>query len=226
MDKNTGISERILQILKYQGISINKFAKNLGYNRSQTLYDIINSVANPSFDFFEKFSNSEYSVLFNTDWLLTGKGDMLNKSLDNNNDLPMVNYNNSGVPYYDVDFIGGYNIVENDQTINPTYHIDFPQYNKADSWVNTTGHSMEPLINHGDMIAIKKIEDWKTYMLYGEIYAIVTDEYRTVKKVRKSTKGDNYIRLVPLNCDYDEQDIDKRIIRNVFQVVGCAKKIF
>jgi len=55
---------------------------------------------------------------------------------------------------------------------------------------------------------------------------VVTDEYRTVKKVRKSGKGDDYIRLVPLNLEFDEQDIPKSIIRKVFQVLGTAKKIF
>lgn len=61
-----------------------------------------------------------------------------------------------GVPYYDVDFCGGFEIMVNDQTSVPAGYINIPQYNKADSWANITGHSMEPLISHGDMIALKK----------------------------------------------------------------------
>jgi hypothetical protein len=132
----------------------------------------------------------------------------------------------AGVPYYDVDFIAGFDGVENDQTVNPAYYIQFPQYAKADSWVNATGHSMQPLINHGDMIAIKKLEDWDTYLLYGEVYAIVTNEYRTIKYVRKSAKGDEYLRLIPANGEFDEQDIPKSVVRGVFQILGCAKRIF
>lgn len=226
MKKNTGMSERILQILKSQGIKPNKFAQKLGYNRSQTIYDVINGVVNPSYDFFEKFSNSEYSKIFNTDWLLTGKGEMLNSSKNNIETQLTMKYNNKGVPYYDVDFLGGYNFMENDQIIKPTFYINFPKYNNADSWVNITGNSMKPLINNGDMIAIKRIRDWERYILYGEIYAIVTDEYRTVKKIHKSEKVDNYLRLVPVNENYDEQDVDKKDIRHVFQVIGCAKKFF
>jgi phage repressor protein C with HTH and peptisase S24 domain len=131
-----------------------------------------------------------------------------------------------GVPYYDVDFTGGLDSVENDQTANPACYIYFPQYAKAESWVNVTGRSMEPLINHGDMIAIKRLEDWNTYLLYGEVYAIVTDEYRTIKYVRKSTKGDDYLRLIPANNEFDEQDIPKSVVRRVFQILGCAKRIF
>ena len=85
---------------------------------------------------------------------------------------------------------------------------------------------MEPLISHGDMIALKKIEDWPNYILYGEVYGIVTSEYRTVKKVRKSVKGEDYLRLVPVNPEFDEQDIPKSIVRGVFQIIGCAKRIF
>lgn len=132
----------------------------------------------------------------------------------------------TGVPYYDVDFIGGFDLVLNDQTRNPTYYIDFPAYNKADAWANITGHSMEPLISHGDIIALKKIEDWPNYILYGEVYGIITSEYRTVKKVRKSIKGEDYLRLVPLNPDYDEQDIHRSLVIGVFQIIGCAKRIF
>lgn len=77
-----------------------------------------------------------------------------------------------------------------------------------------------------DIIALKKINDWNAYILYGEIYGIITDEYRTIKKVRVSKKGEEYLRLVPVNDAYDEQDIPKSIVRGVFQILGCAKRIF
>ncbi|MDL2230341.1 helix-turn-helix domain-containing protein [Alistipes sp. OttesenSCG-928-L06] len=139
----------------------------------------------------------------------------------------VVNQRRQGVPYYDVDFINGFDLVLNDQSVNPAYHIDFPQYNNADCWVNATGDSMKPLINHGDIVALRHIEDWQTYMLFGEIYAVVTSEYRTIKRVRKSTKGDEYLRFVPFNtAEFDEQDVPIATIQSVSQVIGCAKKIF
>lgn len=82
---------------------------------------------------------------------------------------------------------------------------------------------MEPLISNGDIIALRKIEDWQTYMLYGEVYGIMTDEWRTVKRVRKASNP-NYIILEPINKDYDEQEIPKSIIRGVWQVLGSVKK--
>lgn len=156
------------------------------------------------------------------DWLLYGEGEML-KNTDPNQ--PTTNQNGKGVKYFDVDFIAGFDIVLNNHTVTPAYYIDFKPYNKADYWVNVTGHSMDPLISHGDIIAIKKLNDWKTYYLPGEIYAIVTDEFRTIKKIRK---GDNEgeVLLVPENLeDFDPKPISISLIRDVYQVLGCMKKI-
>lgn len=159
----------------------------------------------------------------NKEWLVTGEGEMLKVD---NADLPTINYEKRGVPYFDVDFIGGFDIVLNDQTINPLYYIDFKQYNAADYWVNVSGHSMSPEVSNGDMVAIKELNDWPLHLLYGEMYALVTTENRTIKYVRKSNKGDDYLRLVPVNTEkYDEQDIPANIVSKVFKVLGCAKKI-
>ena len=156
------------------------------------------------------------------DWLLYGDGEMLkNTSLDG----PVPNHNGKGVKYFDVDFIAGFDIIINNQQVNPAYYIDFKPYNKADYWVNVTGHSMAPLISHGDIIAIKKLNDWKTYYLPGEIYAIVTDEFRTIKKLRKGEK-EGEVLLVPENlAEYDPKPISVDLIREVYQVLGCMKKI-
>ena len=84
---------------------------------------------------------------------------------------------------------------------------------------------MSPLIDPGDVIALKKIEDWQVNILYGEVYALVTEQYRTVKRIRKS-EIDGCIRLVPENPDYDPQDIPVTSVIAIFQVLGCAKKLF
>lgn len=139
---------------------------------------------------------------------------------------PTISYS-QGKPYYNVDFLGGFDIVLNDQTINPEYLIDFKKYNDADCWCNVSGHSMEPLISNGDIIAIKQLYDWNEFLLYGEVYGIITNDMRTVKIVTKSDKGDDYINLVPVNKsgEYQPQDLPKKLITHVFRVLGCMKKL-
>ena len=75
--------------------------------------------------------------------------------------VPSISYTH-GRPYFNVDFLGGFDIVLNDQTVLPEYNIDFKPYNKDGvMWCNITGHSMEPLVSSGDVIAIKEMKDWR-----------------------------------------------------------------
>ena len=130
-----------------------------------------------------------------------------------------------GVPYYNVDFVGGFDIMVNDQTVNPDYLIDFPKYNRATCWCNITGHSMEPEINHGDIIALRKIEDIR-FLPLGEIYAIVTkNDMRTVKRIGPSKNPNSYM-LIPTNKspEYGPQELMKEDILFVFEVMGCMKR--
>lgn len=138
---------------------------------------------------------------------------------------PLINYQ-TGVPYYNVDFIGGFDIVLNDQTITPEYLIDFKKYNEATCWCNVSGHSMEPEINSGDIIALKKIEDF-SFLPLGEVYAIVTTNgMRTIKRLGPSQNPECYT-LVPTNKspEYGIQELPKDMIEHIFQVLGCMKKL-
>ena len=131
-----------------------------------------------------------------------------------------------GNPYYDVDFIGGFDIMVNNQTTNPDGYVNLPTYNNPGTiWCNITGHSMEPMINHGDIIAIREIPDWHSYLPKGEVYGIVTTNgLRTIKIVRKGSDI-RHIRLVPVNTqEYDEEEIDVTTITRVFQVLGSIKR--
>ena len=76
----TKISERVKMIIDNEGITIAKFSQNLGYERSQTIHDIVNAKSNPSYDFFYKFAKSEFSATYNLYWLLTGEGSMYRSS--------------------------------------------------------------------------------------------------------------------------------------------------
>ena len=84
---------------------------------------------------------------------------------------------------------------------------------------------MYPKLTSGSVIAIKEVDDWINYITFGEIYAIVTtNDLRTVKIVRKSENENNF-KLVPINtAEYDEQEISKRMIARVFEVLGSINR--
>lgn len=210
--------ERIAKIIQQFCESKADFARKVG-EKPQTVSNWVardngNNVLNKIVEAFPQI---------NKDWLMTGHGDMLISG--NKVTVPQINYT-KGVPYYNVDFIGGFDIVLNNQTINPEYLIDFQKYNEATCWCNVSGHSMEPEINNGDIIALKKIEDF-SFLPLGEVYAIVTTNgMRTIKRLGPSQDPECYT-LVPTNKspEYGIQELRKDMIQHIFQVLGCMKKL-
>lgn len=72
MNNITDISARIADFIEKTGHNPNSFAKELGYNRAQTIYDLINGKCAPSFDFFRRLAMSDISVKLDFRWLITG----------------------------------------------------------------------------------------------------------------------------------------------------------
>lgn len=89
--KDTEISGRVSLIIERLSPSPNSFAADLGYTKSQTIYDIINGKSAPSYDFFRRFMLSEYSGIVSINWLLTGRGKMIIDSESENNLEPEEN---------------------------------------------------------------------------------------------------------------------------------------
>lgn len=211
------VKQRLIQFIKYKGIGQGKFEKTVGLSNGY-----INQLRHSPSPQKIQMIIGAYPDL-NQSWLLTGEGEMLNSvKIDSE---PQINFT-KGVPYYNVDFIGGFDLVINDQTIKPEYLIDFRKYNEATCWCNVTGHSMEPEITHGDIIALKKIDD-KSFLPLGEVYAIVTTNgMRTIKRLGPSNDPKCYT-LVPTNKspEYGIQELPKDMIEHIFQVLGCMKRL-
>lgn len=158
------------------------------------------------------------------DWLLTGKGNMLKEEETKDVSAPVVSYDSKvGQPYYDVDFLGGFSEIYNSRVSLPDHNIIVPGFDRAHLWCNITGHSMEPQISHGDIIALRPcaIDD----ILYGEMYAVVLDTIRTIKIIRRGSSK-KFLRYVPINPNFDEQEFEVNRIINVFEVIGSISKFF
>lgn len=158
---NNDIVSRIKEFMDYKSMNSLTLANKLGYKSSEKLSRLFRGGnAKPSYDIIYDISNM-FDI--NTDWLITGRGSMFGSTLDMN-EMPTINQEYKGAPYYNVDFIGGFDLTPNDQTQCPDYYINYYPYNKSGVvWCNVTGHSMEPKINHGDVIALKDC----TLMMYN-----------------------------------------------------------
>lgn len=144
---------------------------------------------------------------------------------NNDKNLPIKNYTHKGAPYYNVDFIGGFDLVLNDQTINPEYYISIEPYNKSGvMWCNLYGKSMEPHIFSGDKIAL--VERNVNDVIFGKVYGVITHAgLRTVKWVVRSAEKQCY-RVVPENKDPkfgDYQDLPIKDIFKIFEILGSVR---
>ena len=209
------IKERILQIAENYSIAKQKFCEDIGLTYGNFTGDNKKRPIN---------SDSIANILalypdVSPEWLISGRGSMLRGK-----EASISNTPGTGVPYYDVDFIGGFDLIENDQTVIPAHNIIFKPYDDATLWCNVTGNSMYPKISNGDIIALKKTDI--DSIMYGEIYAVVLDTLRTVKILRKSANPQK-LRYIPVNvAEYDEQEFDIKRIIQIYAVLGCIHKFF
>ncbi len=221
---NETIFDRISTIVEKFGNGKNTvFASLIGVSEAN-VRNYKNGVM-PKADFLEKIARS-FDI--NINWLLTGEGNMLSSDSEKEEKLPSLNQTYEGAPYFNVDFIGGFDVIVNDQTRNPDFYINYPPYNQEGVvWCNLTGHSMEPEISNGDIIALREVTTPIQYLPAGEIYGIVTEEYRTVKRIRLSQK-EGFVRLIPSNKseEFCEQEIPISMILKVYAVLGSIRKFF
>ena len=135
---------------------------------------------------------------------------------------------NVKVPFYEVDFAGGFTSPEMFSEVKPSFVISSPSFSGADFACVLTGNSMSRRIKNGSVIGLKKIEEWWEYFPTNEIYAIVTKNgLRTVKIVKRSSKS-GYIDLIPdplpeyNNPPYETETIRMEYVIGFYQVVAHA----
>lgn len=197
--------QRLEQVIKWAGISTNKFAIGIGLKRSENLYQIKRG----SFGISKELSSlitKKYPQI-NRAWLITGDGQMLAGTAAAGIDPDTV------IPYYNVDATQ-LTVIDTDKN-QPLYNISLPL--NADFAAQCMGNSMAPEIVSGATVVLKKA-DVETF-LPGAIYMVVTKDFTTIKTVRKVQGDDSKLMLVPRNItEYDEIIVERAKIKKIFAV--------
>lgn len=232
------ILSRIQELSTNEGITIGALEKKIGASKG-----VLSRAIAKGTDIQAKWIEAlvENYPQYSAEWLLTGQGSMIKLNDDINNastfkdpkkpnskkklptereTLPLIAFDHKeGTPYYDVDFIGGFAEIVNNQNTLPEGYIKVAGFGRAQFFVNMIGTSMLPSIKSGDILGLRQctLDD----VQYGQIYAVVLDTLRTVKILRKSSDPTK-LRFIPDNtAEYDEQEFDKSRIINIFEVVGA-----
>jgi transcriptional regulator with XRE-family HTH domain len=135
------------------------------------------------------------------------------------------------IPYYDIDATASPMEIFEENTNLPSTNMDLPGFAGCDFAINVAGHSMYPSIEAGSMILCKKITD-KTIIMYGEVYFIVTKDYRMVRRLQRSQKK-GWVNCVADNHNghnskngltYDNIELPMEKILHLYIVQGSIKR--
>ena len=152
-----------------------------------------------------------------------------NESDEQDDTLPVLitdeMVSNVKVPFYEVDFTGGFTSPEMFSEVKPSFVISSPSFAGADFACVLIGNSMSRRIKNVSVIGLKKIEEWWEYFPTNEIYAVVTKNWLRTVKIVKRSKKEGYIDLIPDPLpEYNNPEYETETIRMDY-VVGFYKVI-
>lgn len=213
-----GLKERLLNYIAYKGIDKATLERNSGLSN-----DAVNKMGdNTRTKTLDKISNAYPDI--NIAWVKTGVGEMLineerKEKIISVDKTAISETGRKGALIYDIDAtcgIDGRDIEFTDGRVIGS--IEAPEINSNSKIIFATGDSMIPLITSGDRIVVRKIESWD-YFNYGQVYLIITNDYRFIKRVRKHPANpEDLILLRSENKEYDDIDLPKREIVHLFIV--------
>lgn len=100
-------SERLKNVIEWSKMTTNEFSVSCGFERSTVLYNVLNEKTKISVKVCKKICNKYEEI--NYDWLLTGKGTMLNNTTISEPINQIINENNNvmdaGLYFRMMDFI-------------------------------------------------------------------------------------------------------------------------
>lgn len=208
-------------------LEIRKKRKALGYTQKE--FAALVGVSGNTIINWEKGENipaSKYPIL---DSVLNKptKTYKMKSTIDEVNEPKSELPDKNGVPYYDLEFTASFFEVDNNQSTIPSSYISHPFFKGCDYVVRASGQSMAKLICHGDAIGLIKVENWRQFFPFGEIYAIVTnDGFRMIKVVTAGENNETFTLISkPTDSKKDEfppQQIKIDSILHLFKVQASS----
>lgn len=116
------------------------------------------------------------------------------------------------VPLYNIEAAAGIVTLFRDTAeFKPVDYIQVPNLPKCDGAVYVSGDSMYPLLKSGDIVMYKQ-HDLSDGIIWGEMYLIsyehAGDAITSVKYIKRSEFGKDYIKLVSQNQHHQDRDIE------------------
>jgi phage repressor protein C with HTH and peptisase S24 domain len=208
----------LLYLINRSGKSRSEIANDLGYSTHSRISNYLNGHSYPrSGDLIEMAKYFNVSV-----------EDLTGKDLTNSIAYvkePVVKYKvpEQGIPLIPVDAMAGYSKGDSDLLSLDYEFYSIPEFrNKADFLIRISGTSMSPKYFNGDIVACKKIPT-KTFLQWGKVYVMDTEQGPICKRVMASKK-ENHIICRSENSElYPEFELPWSKVRALAIVVGVIR---
>lgn len=214
------IKERIIQFIKYKGISKNAFENACSMSKRY----ISNLKGTPGARIIKNIHDAFPEL--NTSWLITGTGEMLSESTEtqeavllDENRAPILPTLVAGRPNVDIlEFV--HNNVENLE-LSRIIVLDTP----IDLWHMIRDDALSPTLKIGDKIALLAYDRGKENPIPGKIYAVDTTSNGLV--IRKLIPEENvgYIAKSLNEEKYPDFVIKEDEIIRIFRIVYLGRSI-
>lgn len=126
------------------------------------------------------------------------------------------------IPFYELDKHVRLSAIWNDDaSLEAKEYVYLPGLN-ANFMMTYYGTGMEPQLENGDWIALRKVSDL-SFFNYGSLHVVATKEQIIVRTLKK---GDNQrtIKLCANKKNIDEIDLAKKAIKSLYVVVSIIKR--
>ena len=220
------ILDRIKQLSENESIKITALETKIGASKGVLSRAISNKTDIQSKWIIKIVENYP---LYNTEWLLTGKGDMLKQ--DNLVNESKETYSTNMIPLYeDVESIGGTSVVAN---MSPNTKVN--EWIDAGDWFNgataAIRHYGDSMIEYpsGCILVLREVLD-RDLIIWGRNYCVETSEYRVTKKIYDY--NDEKLKAYSSNIETQPDGelkhpvflISKQKIKKIYQVLGYVVK--
>lgn len=215
------INERIKHIADtlYNG-NVNDMCRAIEVKQATMSNIVAGRLSKPS---FEVISAIIENTNIDSNWLITGEGEMLKEKSQAVEIKPIYTpkcaepTQEETVFLYDLEAAANLNHLLLNKHENIIGKISIPDVPLCDGAVYVRGDSMYPLLKSGDIIAYKAVPNDIRNIIYGEMYLIsidmAGDEYLTVKYINHSDKGEEWIRLASFNPLHEPKDFPLSSVR-------------
>lgn len=210
------VKERLQHFLKEEGISGSEFTRKMGLS-STYLASMRKSMPEEK---VEKLTQIFPQI--NRDWLLYGEGEMYRQEITEKGIDP-YRLDRHIVPLVPTQAAAGSLDVYCEGVMPHDCRKIYSPNPDAALAIQVKGDSMEPRINNGAFLFIKRIND-KAFIPWGSPLVLDTENGTVVKLLFPSEKGDEYLEARSYNKEYPPFQIPKESINGIYRILSTMEE--